>query len=165
MIHIREAAINDLPAMLDIYNDAIKNLTATFDLEEQSLEQRKYWFEKYGGNYPLIVAEIQGEIAGYSGLSPYNEKAAYQHTTELSVYLSQKHRGKGIGTSLLHEILHRARDLQYHSIIAGITHGNEASVKLHEKFGFELAGRLREVGFKFGQWQDVCYYQLMLQSK
>lgn len=162
MVHIREAVIDDLPAILEIYNYAIRNLTATFDLKEQTLEQREAWFRKYGGEYPLIVAEIAGEVAGYSSLSPYNDKAAYSRTVELSVYLSEKHQGKGLGTALMEEILHRARKLQYHTIISGITNGNEASVRLHEKFGFQFAGCIKEVGFKFGEWQDVSYYQLML---
>ncbi|PLT33431.1 GNAT family N-acetyltransferase [Bacillus sp. V5-8f] len=162
MLHIREAVIEDLPAMLEIYNYAIHNLTATFDLDEQSLEQRKAWFEKYGGNYPLIVAEIDGEVAGYCSISPYNPKAAYAGTVELSVYLTEKHQGKGAGTALVTEILRRARELKYHTVISLITVGNETSIKLHEKFGFQFAGCIKEVGFKFGEWQDVVYYQLML---
>lgn len=161
-MNIRDARIEDLPALLDIYNDAIRNLTATFDLVEQTLEERKIWFKKYGGNYPLIVAEFDGEIAGYCGLSPYNSKEAYAKTVEVSIYLSDKYRGNGIGLTLMKEIIQRARELQFHTIIAGITEGNDASVKLHEKFGYEYAGRLKEVGFKFEQWQHVLYYQLIL---
>ncbi|MFS0636527.1 N-acetyltransferase family protein [Mesobacillus foraminis] len=159
---IREAKIEDLPGMLDIYNDAVRNLTATFDLEEQTLEQRTKWFHKYGGKYPLIVAEVEGEIAGYCGLSMYNEKAAYARTAEVSIYLSSRFRGKGIGGALMTEILKRAREEDFHAIIAGITEGNDVSVKLHEKFGFKLAGRITEVGFKFGEWQNVLYLQLTL---
>ncbi|PLR94691.1 GNAT family N-acetyltransferase [Bacillus sp. T33-2] len=162
MVLIRDAVIHDLPAMLDIYNDAIRNTTATFDLEEQSLEQRELWFRKYGGKYPLIVAEAEGEVAGYCSLSPFRDKEAYARTTELSVYISEHHRGKGIGASLMKEILHRAAQLQYHTIIGGITDGNEASVRLHEKFGFEFIGRFKQVGYKFNQWQDVSFYQLIL---
>ncbi|RFU60439.1 GNAT family N-acetyltransferase [Peribacillus glennii] len=162
MIHIRDAVIDDLPAMLAIYNYAIRNLTATFDLEEQTLEQRKAWFEKYGANYPLIVAEIDGEVAGYSCISPYNAKAAYAGTVELSVYLSEKHQGRGTGTALVIEILRKARELGYHTVLSLITVGNGSSIKLHEKFGFQFAGCVKEVGFKFGEWQDVSYYQLML---
>ncbi|RFU69034.1 N-acetyltransferase family protein [Peribacillus saganii] len=151
--------------MLEIYNHAVLNLTATFDLEEQSLQERITWFEKFGESYPLLVAELDGGVAGYCGLLPYKEKAAYAKTAEVSIYLSEDHRGKGIGTSLMKEILHRAFQLQYHTVIAVITSGNIVSVKLHEKFGFELAGRFKEVGFKFGEWQDVSFYQLMLPSK
>ncbi|WML50074.1 N-acetyltransferase family protein [Neobacillus sp. PS3-34] len=162
MIHIRDAVIDDLPAMLAIYNYAIRNLNATFDLEEQTLEQRQAWFSKYGTTYPLIVAESEGEVAGYCSLSPFREKEAYAKTTELSVYISEKHQGKGLGKALIQEIINRAHQLDFHTIIAGITTGNEGSVKLHEKFNFEFIGRFKEVGYKFEQWQDVDFYQLLL---
>ncbi|MBM4765208.1 GNAT family N-acetyltransferase [Bacillus sp. B15-48] len=159
---IRDAMIEDLPSMLAIYNEAIRNLTATFDLVDQTIEEREKWFHKFNRKYPLIVAEHNGEIAGYCGLSAYNPKAAYANTVELSIYLSEKHRGYGIGGKLMMEVIKRAKKLGYHTIIAGITEGNDASVKLHEKFGFEIAGRLKEVGYKFGKWQNVLYLQLIL---
>ncbi|MFB6469589.1 GNAT family N-acetyltransferase [Cytobacillus sp. Hz8] len=162
MVTIREATIEDLPGMLEIYNDAIIHLTATFDLEEQTLEQRKVWFEEHGGMHPLIVAEINQEIAGYCCLSPYNQKSAYAKTLELSVYLSNKHKGKGLGTVLMKEIITKAKELGHHTIISLITSGNEASVKIHEKLGFSYVGTIKEVGYKFNQWHDVAYYQLML---
>ncbi|MET3697563.1 phosphinothricin acetyltransferase [Bacillus oleivorans] len=162
MLHIREAVLDDLPAMLEIYNEAVRTLTATFDLEEQTLAERKQWFEKFGERYPLIAAEYNGEVVGYSSLSKFREKPAYSQSTELSIYISSKHRGLGIGSALMTEILQHAKELGYHTVIAGITAGNEGSVKLHEKFGFEYMGRFKEVGFKFGAWQDVLNYQYMI---
>ena len=162
MVLIREAIEADLPEILEIYNDAIRNTVATFDLDEQTLEQRKIWFKKYGGKHPLLVAEIAGQVAGYSSLSTFREKDAYARTTEISVYISESHRGKGIASQLMTEILKRAKQLGHHTIIAGITGGNEASVKLHKKFGFEFVGTFKEVGYKFDDWQDVHFYQLML---
>ncbi|WP_243297991.1 GNAT family N-acetyltransferase [Bacillus litorisediminis] len=162
MLHIREAVLNDLPAMLEIYNEAVRTLTATFDLEEQTLEERTLWFEKFNERYPLIVAELNGEVVGYSSLSKFREKPAYSQSTELSIYISSKHRGYGIGSALMKEILRRAKKLGYHTVIAGITAGNEESIKLHEKFGFEYMGRFKEVGYKFGEWQDVLNYQYMI---
>jgi phosphinothricin acetyltransferase len=165
MTHVREAVAADLPAILDIYNDAISNLTATFDLEEQTLEQRKVWFEQHGARYPLIVAEFEGKVVGYSCLSPFRDKPAYAGSTELSVYISAESRGKGIGSILMKAILERAMQLGFHTVIGGITGGNETSAKLHEKFGFTFVGNFKEVGFKFGEWQDVCFYQLMLNTE
>jgi L-amino acid N-acyltransferase len=158
---IRQAEIRDLPAILEIYNDAIRNLAATFDLAEQTLDAREEWFKKFGDKYPLIVAEIDGEIAGYCGLSPYNQKAAFAKTVELSIYLSDRHRGKGTGKALMEEILTKGKQMGFHTVISGITAGNDVSVKMHEKFGFKIAGRLKEVGYKFGQWHDVIYMQLL----
>jgi L-amino acid N-acyltransferase YncA len=157
MLHIRDAVLSDLPTILEIYNDAIRNLTATFDLEKQTLDERKNWFEKYGGKYPLIVAEMNGEVVGYSCLSKFREKPAYSHSSELSVYISSIHRGRGVGSALMKEILHRAANLNYHTVIGGTVGGNEVSVKLHEKFGFEYVGCFKEVGLKFGEWQDVHF--------
>ncbi|MFC4410033.1 GNAT family N-acetyltransferase [Chungangia koreensis] len=159
---MREATLEDLPEMLAIYNDAILHLTATFDLEEQSIEDRKKWFLAHGGRNPLIVAEIDGVVAGYASLSPFRDKEAYKDTTEISIYISKDHRGLGIGKRLMEEILSQAADLNYHVIIAGITTGNEGSVHLHVKYGFEFIGRFKEVGYKFGEWQSVDFYQLIL---
>lgn len=162
MLETREAVPEDLPAILEIYNEAVRNLTATFDLEEQTLEQRRIWFNKFGGIHPIIVIELENEIAGYGTLGSFRDKPAYARTTELSLYLSAVHRGKGIGTFLMKELLTRANDLGYHTIIGGISGGNEASVKLHQKFGFNCVGCFKEVGFKFGSWQDVHFYQKSL---
>lgn len=162
MLQIRNAVLSDLPAMLEIYNDAIRNLTATFDLEEQTLDERKIWFEKYGGKYPLIVAELEGQVVGYSCLNPFREKPAYLHSAELSVYISSMHRGQGIGSALMQEILNRATQLGYHTVIGSITAGNEVSIKLHERFGFKFVGCFKEVGLKFEEWHDVHFYQLMI---
>ena len=111
----------------------------------------------------MIVAEVDGHVAGYASLSPFRDKEAYKDTTEISLYVSKDSRGGGIGRKLMEEILGRATQLNYHVIIAGITTGNEGSVRLHEKYGFEFIGRFKEVGFKFGEWQSVDFYQLILQ--
>lgn len=160
---IREATLEDVPAMLEIYNEAILNTTATFDLEEQTLEERQVWFKKYGGIHPLIVAEVDGKVAGYSSLSLFRDKQAFIRTTELSIYIHTGFRGLGIGNRLMEEILQRAKALGHHVVIGGITAGNDVSVKLHEKFGFEYVGTFKEVGHKFGSWQDVSFYQLTLE--
>ena len=161
-ITIRDAKIEDVPAMLQIYNWAILHATATFDLEEQTLAQRTEWFSKYGGKYPLIVAEEKGRVVGYSCLSRFRDKPAYAKTVESSVYIDKDHWGKGIGKILLNEIIERAAALGYHTIIAGITGGNRASAKLHLGSGFEWIGCFKEVGHKFGEWQDVTFYQRIL---
>ncbi|MBE3554017.1 MAG: N-acetyltransferase [Thermicanus sp.] len=162
MAILRDTHPADLPDLLRIYNWAVLHTTATFDLEEQTLEQRTAWFSKYGKNYPLIVAEEDGKVVGYSCISPFREKPAYAKTVELSVYIDKNYWGKGIGKLLVGEIITRARQLGYHTILAGITGDNETSIKLHERFGFRLVARFAEVGYKFGAWRDVLFYQLML---
>jgi len=162
MVHIRDTQKGDLPAMLAIYNQAVRTLVATFDLEEQSLKQREIWYDKHGGRYPLIVAEDDSGVIGYCCLSPFREKPAYDNTAELSIYIAENQRGKNVGSALMAEIQKRAREQGYHAVMSGITGGNEASVRLHEKFGFFLVGRLREVGYKFGEWHDVHFYEWMV---
>lgn len=162
MVYIREAEWNDLPGILDIYNEAIRNLTATFDLYEQSLEARKKWFEKYGDRYPLLVAIVDDRVAGYCSLSPFAEKPAYASSTELTLYIDSEYRGRGIGNALMSEMLARAKSLGYHTVVSRIVGGNEVSMKLHEKHGFTWVGCFKEIGYKFGSWLDVHCYQRML---
>lgn len=159
---IRYARIDDLPSILSIYNEAIRSTTATFDLVDQSFEERQVWFQQFGERYPLLVAECGGEIAGYSCLTPFRSKPAYNRTAEVSVYLDARYRGQGIGKALLRELLKAAAERGFHVLIAAITGGNDTSVRLHTGFGFEQIGVFREVGYKFGQWQDVWFYQLTL---
>lgn len=162
MIMLREATLEDLPEMLAIYNEAVLNSAATFDLEAQTLEERTVWFNTHGGKYPLIVAELDGKVAGYACLSPFRVKPAYSYSTELSIYIDADFRGHGIGSTLMTDILNRAADLGYHTVISGLVGGNEASRKLHEKFGFSYIGVFKEVGLKFGEWHDVHFYQLFM---
>ncbi|WP_127584374.1 GNAT family N-acetyltransferase [Paenibacillus koleovorans] len=161
---IRYATEEDLPALLDIYNYAVIHLPATFDLEPQTLEQRVVWFRQFGERYPLLAAECDGTVVGYCGLTSFRAKPAYDRTAELSVYIDERYHGKGIATRLLQAIIDEARQRQFHVIVACITGGNEASVKLHEKFGFEFAGTFKKVGYKFDAWQDVWFYQLTFGS-
>ncbi|NLW45180.1 MAG: N-acetyltransferase [Syntrophomonadaceae bacterium] len=164
VLHIRDAVISDLPSILKIYNYAVKNLAATFDIEEKTLEERLEWFNQHRGKYPLIVAELDGRVVGYCCLSSFRDKAAYSRSAELSIYIDPEHWSQGIGSELMREILRRAKKLEYHTIIAGITADNEASIRLHRKFGFELAGCFKEVGFKFDRWHDVHFYQLVIEA-
>jgi len=164
VLHIRDAVLSDLPSILKIYNYAVKNLAASFDIEEKTLVERWRWFNKHRGKYPLIVAELNGRVVGYCCLSSFRDKAAYSHAAELSIYVAPGYWGRGIGTQLMQEILRRAEKLRYHTIVAGITADNQTSIRLHRKFGFELVGCFKEVGFKFGRWHDVHFYQLFVEA-
>lgn len=161
-LEIRKAQFGDLPQIVDIYNQSVISSTATFDLKEATLEQRTEWFLQHYGNYPLIVATVAGKVVGYSSLSCFREKEAYAHTVESSVYIDGAHHGKGIGKALMEEILCLGAKIGHHVVIAGITSGNETSIKLHESLGFVYIGCFKEVGFKFGEWQDVFFYQKFL---
>lgn len=159
---IRPATEADVPAMRDIYNYEVANGWATFDLEEKSLKERLAWFREIREPHCMIVAEAAGEIAGYAYLHEFRTRPAYRFTTESSVYIHQDHRGKGVGSLLMQEVIAIARRGGFHSIMAGISEDNPASEALHEKLGFVRIGREREVGYKFERWLDVSWYQLML---
>ena len=161
-IEIRDTVERDLPEILEIYNDAIVNLTSTFDVDPQSLVERRDWLMHHGPRHPLISAEANEKIVGYCGVSPFSQKRGYSTTVELSVYVHREFRSKGIGTLLVREMISRAKLLKYHAIVSIIAGGNDASVKLHRKLGFERVGHLKQVGFKFSKWQDVDYYELLL---
>lgn len=161
-MEIRSAYRDDVRAILHIYNDAIVHTTATFDLQEKSLTEMNVWFDAHNEMYPVIVAEEDSIVLGYCSLSPFREKEAYKQTVEISVYVGKQARGKGIAKKLLGRILQLAEETGHHTIIAGITKGNDISVKLHEQMGFTYVGCFREVGYKFNEWQDVLFYQYII---
>jgi len=161
MICIRQADKSDLAAITDIYNEAILTTTATFDTEPKSLEEQEVWFNNHGDCFPVIVAELNGTVVGWASLSKWSDRCAYAKTAEISVYIKDGYRGKGIGRKLMEEIVSRGRKAGLHTIISRITAGNEISIRLHETMGFEHIGVMKEVGIKHGQLLDVCLMQLI----
>ena len=161
MITIRPATEADLPGLLEIYNDAVLHTTATYDYEPRTLEQRRQWFEDHRrDNYAVFVAvDEAGRIAGWSALNPYHARPGYRFTTENSVYIAADRRGQGIGKQLLEPLIEAARSRGLHVIIAAIDATNEASLRLHARFGFEQVGHFKQVGFKFDRWLDVIYLE------
>lgn len=163
-VMIRTAKESDIPPLRDIYNYELEHTTATFDMNPKSLEDRTEWFFAHNkDNHPLIVAEADGVTAGYASLSPYRLLEAYKETVELSIYVDRHYRGRGIANMLMRSILDDARRRQdVHSIISVITSDNEASIHLHEKYGFTYCGTMREMGVKFGKMLDIVNYQLLV---
>ncbi len=159
---IRPATLEDIDSINGIYNYYVLNSTCTFQSEPETQENRREWLESHGTRYPVLVAEIDGEIAGWGSLSKYHPRSSAWHTVEDSVYVRQDMRGKGIGKALLSELISRAGMLGYHSIVAGIASDQPASISLHQKFGFEEVAHLREIGHKKDVWIDVKLLQLML---
>jgi len=161
-MNIRTAKKEDLSRLLDIYNYEVENGVATFDLQPKSFHEFEEWFLQHNiENHPLIVAETDHDIAGYASLSSYRTKEAYYTTVELSVYIDPGFRKQGVATKLMEAILKSARECDdIHMVVSVITGGNEASVRLHEKFGFTYCGRVHEVGIKFGRYLDIDHYEL-----
>jgi L-amino acid N-acyltransferase len=163
MIHIREAVENDLPQILEIYNEVIKNTTAVYDYEPHTLEMRKQWFAaKKEQGFPVFVAEENEKILGLSSIGTFRAWAAYKYSAENSVYVAAEARGKGIGKLLLPPLIEAAKKMNMHTIIASVDASNEASLRLHKSFGFEEVAHFNEVGWKFGRWLDLKFLQLMV---
>lgn len=161
-IKIRKAEYEDLESLLEIYNYEVVNGVATLDLHPKTMEEWKKWFHAHNvENHPLLVAELNGQAAGYASLSSYREKEAYRSTVELSVYIAVSCRQKGVATALMGAVLEEAKkDEDTHLVVSVITAGNEASVRLHEKFGFAFSGTIHEAGMKFGRYLDIENYEL-----
>lgn len=159
MTELRPAADGDLPSITEIYNDAILNTVATFDLETKSVEAMRLWLEKHGDRYPVLVCLAEGRVVGYASLNEYSPKKAYAATAEVSVYIAPDSRREGFGRTLLGAIIEAGARKGIHAMIARITEGNDISVHLFEEFDFTHVGRLREAGTKFGRLLDVDIYQ------
>jgi phosphinothricin acetyltransferase len=162
-ILIRPATAADLPAIQEIYNDAVLKLAASYDLEPQTLSARQAWFDEHQREgLPMVVADDAGRVVGWGSLSRFRDRPGYRYTVENSIYIAESERGRGIGKQILAGQIDAARALGLHAIIAVIDAGSEASLRIHESFGFEKVGQLREVGRKFDRWLDVVYMQLLL---
>ncbi len=161
---IRPAARADLPAILDIYNEAVLNTTASYDYEPSTLAARTAWHDEHvAAGYPVFVAEDEdGRVAGWSSLSQFRTRVGYRFTAEDSVYIAAGQRGRGIGKALVPPLIQAARTMGLRAVIAAIDADNAASLRLHEKFGFERVACLKQVGFKFGRWLDVVYLELLV---
>jgi phosphinothricin acetyltransferase len=159
---IRLACVEDLAAINAVYNHYVLHSTCTYQEQPEPIEGRREWFARHGAAHPVTVAEVNGRIVGWGSLSAYHARSAYRYTVENSVYVDHAFHRRGIGSALLGDLIERARVLGHRAIIAGIDADQTASIRLHAKFGFEHAGHLREVGFKFGRWLDVIYMQLRL---
>ena len=160
---IRAAEEADITRMTEIYNWAVANTTASFDINPQTVEQRKEWLSHYyKKRHPLVVCELDGVVAGYACLSEFRSKEGFKDTCELSVYMDPRYQNRGIGRKLMGQILELGKSRGFHTVVSVITSDNEVSIKMHEKFGFVLYGELKEVGFKFGKYLDCLFYQLFL---
>ena len=159
---IRPAALRDLEALTAIYNYEVEHGVATLDLTPRTLAERRVWLDAHNvDNHPLLVAEVDGVVVGYASLSSYRPKEAYRTTVELSVYIAPDRRGQGVAAALMTELLALARqNPDTHAVVSVITSGNEASRRLHEKFGFTFCGTVPDVAFKFGRSLGIDHYRL-----
>lgn len=153
-------------AILDIFNEAIVGSTALFDYKPRTLESMAAWFKaKQSGRFPVIgVEDDSGRLLGFASYGTFRAWPAYKYSVEHSVYVHKDHRGQGLGRQLMVQLIAAARDQDYHVLVGGIEATNAGSIALHESLGFTHAGTIREVGYKFGRWLDLSFYQLTLPS-
>jgi len=159
---IRTARPTDRAAIDAIYAHYVRTSTCTYDEEVPSDEARRAWFEAHGPSHPVLVMEEGGEILGWGSLSPWRPRRGYRFAVELSVYLRPESCHRGLGRELLADLVARAEALGYRTILGGASADQVASIRLHERMGFTRVAHLREVGYKFGRWLDVVYYQRLL---
>ena len=161
---IRPYEVRDTQAILDIINFNIINSTALYDYNIRTFEQQKSILEdKLSKDFPVIVAEIDGELVGFGMYSEFRFREAYKFTVEHSVYVNQHFHGKGIGKILLQELIRLAKDQKLHTMIAVIDEENQSSIEFHEKFGFKTVGVIKESGYKFDRWLHSVFMQLILE--
>lgn len=160
---IREAQPEDIPGILDIYNDAVRNTLAIWNEAPVDLANRLAWFTaRAEQGYPILVAVDDSGVLGYASFGDWRPFEGFRHTIEHSVYVRSDQRGRGLGLMLLEALIERTRACGKHVMVAAIESGNAASIRLHERLGFVVTGQMPQVGVKFGRWLDLTFMQLML---
>lgn len=159
--HARHAA-----AILDIFNEAIVTSTALYDYEPRPLSSMEPWFAaKDKGSFPVIgLEDARGALAAVGSYGSFRAWPAYKYTVEHSVYVHKDHRGRGLGHVVMQALIDAARRRDVHAMMGGIDAQNAASIALHQRLGFRHVGTLPQVGFKFGRWLDLSFYQLLLDT-
>ncbi len=165
MLKIRTATLDDLPGILEIYNDAILHTTAVYQYQPHTLAMRTAWYmEKQSEGFPVFVADEDDAIVGFSALGHFRTAPAYHYAVENTVYVAASHRRRGIGRTLMAPVIDAARAMDKHAILAGVDASNTPSVALHLALGFVEVAHFRQVGYKFGHWLDLKFLELLLDT-
>lgn len=153
-------------AILDILNDAIIHSTALYDYQPRQMQNMVTWFEaKRAGHFPVIgIEDAQGTLLAFGSYGSFRAFPAYKYTVEHSVYVHKDHRGHGLGAHIMQALMAAAKEQDLHAMVGAIDASNAGSIALHERLGFKHVGTLPQVGFKFGRWLDLAFYQLLLDT-
>lgn len=162
---LRSAELRDAAAIADIYNEAIRSTTATFDTEMKSEADRQHWLASHDERHPVWVAEVDGKVVGWAAITAWSDRPAYNETGETSFYVAAAFRSQGIGRALKSHLIASARRLEYYTLLARMAEGSDASIHVNKSFGFRHVGTMKAVGFKFGRRLDVHLMQLMLNEE
>jgi phosphinothricin acetyltransferase len=162
-MRLRPASLEDAEAIRRIYNVEVETSTVTFDMVPRTLEDQQRWIqERSGVHLALVAVDDEGSVAGFGSLSPYRDRPAYSPTVEDSVYVARNRQGEGVGKLLLQGLVEAAQAQGFHSVMARVVGGHDASIRLHAAAGFEVVGTEREVGRKHRRWLDVVLMQRLL---
>ena len=161
---IRKVALEDAHQIINIYNHYVDHTILTFDTEHATLNEIQDKIRMTMNIYPWIVYEVDGEILGYAYANEWKAKDGYKHSVETTVYLKNGSFKNGLGTLLYQELINQLKELNFHALIGCITLPNDASIRLHEKLGFEKVGHFKEVGYKFDKWIDAGYWELRINN-
>lgn len=158
---IRDALESDAERIAGIYAHHVLNGTASYDVEPPPADEIRAKINRIReAGWPFLVAEVQGEVAGYAYVTQFRDRAAYRYTAEDSIYVHPQHMRRGVGRALLEALLQQSVECGFRTVIAVVGGAEAASIALHEACGFEQVGRLRRAGFKFGRWLDNVYLQI-----
>jgi phosphinothricin acetyltransferase len=160
IISTRDAVEEDFPAITAIYNEVLLHSTAIYSDEPASVAQRvELWRARQQQNYPTLVACAGDSVIGFSSFGDFRARPGYRFTVEHTVHVHESWRGRGAGSSLVQALIPRAAALGKHVMLGAIDAENAASLRFHERLGFERVAHFREVGFKFGRFLDLVFVQ------
>ena len=160
---IRTAVASDADRIAEIYNHYVRHTVVTFEEEPVSAEQmRQRMDDVFASSLPWLVGEVDGRVVGYAYATKWKARSAYRFSVETTVYLADGLSKQGLGSRLYEELFRRLKGQGIHAAIGGIALPNDASVALHEKFGMRKVAHFEQVGFKFGKWVDVAYWERIL---
>lgn len=159
---IRDIILSDAKRIHEIYNKYVEKSWATFQEQPVSLDEIEIQIQRIIKDFPWLVYQEGDQIIGYTYADKWKGKSAYRYTVETSIYLDSEHLGKGIGSKLKEAMIEELRKRNFHCVISVISLPNPASIAMCEKFGFKKVGHLKEIGYKFDEWIDIGYWQLLL---
>jgi L-amino acid N-acyltransferase YncA len=158
---IRDATEDDFAAITAVYNEVLQTSTAIYTDQPATVAERiAWWRSRSSQNYPTLVACEGDSVIGFSSFGDFRAWPGYRYTVEHSVHVHASWRGRGAGSELLKALIPRAAALGKHVMIGGIDADNVASLRFHERLGFERVAHFKEVGFKFGRFLDLVFVQL-----
>ena len=159
---IRPVASADAPRIAAIYNHHVRETIITFEEQPVADEEMARRIAETTAGYPWLVSELDGALIGYANASSWKRRSAYRYAVESTIYLAPNFHGRGLGSELYRALIADMRARGFHCAIGGVALPNPASIALHEKLGYKHIGQFREVGWKFGRWVDVGYWELLL---